>query len=652
MTMKIKIFYLSVVLVFISSCKDVLDITPDGRLTVDEAFASEKGTGAMLNSCYQNIPQLGYNWYYFDDALTSLSDDAYATQAGAAFPTGLMYDGTSVADWHWLVVNKESDYPPANTNLGQQWVKCYSQIRLCTQFLDNIDGANVLDESRKKRWKAEAYILRSYFYLQLIQWFGDVPLLERYYSYNDDFSKLKRNSVYDVAKFIVANCDSAIAIPDENFDGNAWKITSGWEERERVTKALACFIKAKAMLFAASPLFNKGENHWEEAYQVCKSSYEAVSNHGYKLYDQVHNPAVFGTGKGAAYNEYFCSRAECTPTDIDNETIWQCTRLAGPSAYIMDYGYLGGPRACNYIAGTGPSQELVDAFEVVQYQDNDPTKPIVSSKPLLKLDMPYLDEETHLIPNFNVDAQSEYNERSSGVPINHGNTAPAGPYWNRDPRLRKIVYVNDDPLIDDKGMPVFAEMFVGGFEGLDFGKSMTLTKTGYYPRKFVPYGKSLVDKVYYWWWKSARLGELMLNYAEAAAEAGHLADAVKMVNLIRNRANMPDLQQSQCNVGDQAEVIRRVRNERRVELAFEDIRYFDLRRWTTPDGNMSKTCKWFTAMQITKDEINKTYGYKRVNIRPTPRYGYENKDLLLPIPPSEVSNMQGISGENWQNPGW
>ena len=98
-------------------------------------------------------------------------------------------------------------------------------------------------------------------------------------------------------------------------------------------------------------------------------------------------------------------------------------------------------------------------------------------------------------------------------------------------------------------------------------------------------------------------------------------------------------------------MILRIRNERRVELAWEENRYYDLRRWQQPTGDLSETCKYFTAMQITKNADGSLH-YNRVNIRNNPRGGWETKDLLLPLPLAEASNMEAITGEKWQNPGW
>lgn len=654
--MKSRILFLVLISSYLSSCTKVLDITPDGRTSMEEALSTNAGTGAFLNRCYANIPQLGYNWFYFGDTPTAVSDEAYSAKEYNGV-MGHYYGGQSSADYHDL--SGVGDGIQQAANLGDQWNRNYQQIRLCTDFIERIGTATVTKESDRAKWKAEAHILRAFFYLQLIQWYGKVPLLTRVYGADDDFSKLVRNNVYEVAKYIVADCDLALNTDDSNFGGEAWRITSGQTERQRVTKALACFIKAKAMLFAASPL-NEGEAHWEEAYQIAKKSYEDVAAHGYKLYSQVQNKLEYGSDKGAAYREYFNEPYNCTAADVDHETIWQnARRFATFSSWFADGLCWIGGRGTNYMIGECPSQELVDAYEVVAYENNDPAKKIVSARPLLDPARPYLDRETHLQPNFHRDISLNttsgtytYDERSSGVPVNLKNTNPYGPYWNRDPRMSESISTNDSQIQGDPfGDNSFVEAYLGGREELRLATNNPMnTKTGYYTWKWAKPHNGLMKNVIMWSWKSARLAELMLNYAEAAAEAGHLAEAVEMVDAIRARVGMPGLASSGANVGDRADVILRVRNERRIELAQENIRYFDLRRWKSPDGDMSETCKYFTAMEITKTA--NTYGYRRVPINRTPRGGWENKYLLLPLPVSESTNMQGLTSVVWQNPGW
>jgi hypothetical protein len=101
----------------------------------------------------------------------------------------------------------------------------------------------------------------------------------------------------------------------------------------------------------------------------------------------------------------------------------------------------------------------------------------------------------------------------------------------------------------------------------------------------------------------------------------------------------------------QDELITRIRNERRVELAFEENRYFDVRRWTAPGGDLSKTDRWITGAEIRRNPDG-TYTYGRRTVRGTERACYTNKFLWLPMPLNEANRLLSITGQNWQNSGW
>ena len=96
---------------------------------------------------------------------------------------------------------------------------------------------------------------------------------------------------------------------------------------------------------------------------------------------------------------------------------------------------------------------------------------------------------------------------------------------------------------------------------------------------------------------------------------------------------------------------REIRAERRIELFFEEHRFFDIRRWQQPDGNLEDILHYTTAMQID-EQPNGTYTYQRIKIRDNGYACYTNKFLFLPLPLAEASRLESITGMNWQNPGW
>jgi len=194
--------------------------------------------------------------------------------------------------------------------------------------------------------------------------------------------------------------------------------------------------------------------------------------------------------------------------------------------------------------------------------------------------------------------------------------------------------------------PIQVETFVDGNCGIsDKLTDLRYTRTGYYMRKFNNYlSNANVDadglmKIF-------RLGELYLNYAEAAYQAnGPDASSGSMsardaVNAVRTRAGMPALPSGLSK----ADFEQRYRNERRVELAFEEHRFFDVRRWKI----LNQTDGFVTGMKITKTDSGYTYTRFKLADRPTSA----DKYLLYPIKQAEVAKMNAFTGDNWQNPGW
>ena len=603
-----KYIYIFISALLLASCTDVLDHAPDGKLSMEEIWADPEMVEQMLNACYFNISTKGYSYQFWDPAVVACSDDAYSSEDGVGQIIGAFYTNSGSSSWHpfWSFTS-----PYGNFFDGQYWDRYWRQIRLTSQFLENIDEAAVFNEANRDRFKAEAHVLRAFFYMELIKWFGKLPVLEVTMPFDADYSELKRQSVYEVAKFIVYDCDEALRSNEL-----PWRITVA-SDALRMTKALACALKVKAMLFAASPLHNEGQNYWEEAYQTAKTSIQQLKANGYQLYTTCTNPGLYGTGKAAALHQLVCENADIQAVPRDRETIFQHKQ---GDVFIWHIGYVGSNEDGTYKCGPGPTQELVDAFETDD------------GVPVLNLEKPYLDE-FHLQPNYNT-ANTRYNRNS--------------PYENRDPRFYISILYHGAQFIWNNGEVKTINTLPGGQHAPSFSTAVREnSRTGYLPKKLVTPGASASNQINCSRWKYYRLGETLLDYAEAAAEANHLADALEAVNEVRARSGMPALSSSLS----QSELILRIHNERRIELNYEEQRFFDMRRWQKPDGDLGETSKYFTAMLVTQNSDG-SLNFTRRSISESPRGGWQNKDLLLPIPLSECSNMEAITGDKWQNPGW
>lgn len=597
----------------------LLDTTPDGRETLDQIFADHDKTAAYLNTCYSKLPTKGTSYYWVCNAPTALSDEGYLVSGtiNDAIPAKMYTSGGTA-----------SSHPVRDYSDDENYYSAYMlQLRYCTTFLQYIDKAGVNSESERARWRAEAHVLRAYYMLEMLKWFGAFAYEPNGYPDDYDYSTLKKRTVWELAELIDAECTAAI-------DTNElpWRIDNP-SDVKRMTKALAWCIKSKAYLFAASPVHSEDysadqkASHWKTAFQVNQQAVEALESNGYSLKTSVSNPRLY-TGKAAAYKELFTS-ISLTSAD-DRETIYQATSRQN----YIDHNYIGALNWPNNTtrAGVVPTQEMVDAYEVLNADGT-------VAEPLLNLANPYTATKT---PN--------YNQKALDLGYD-----PDDPYAApRDPRMEACIIRNGDKILWGGELRT-VETFVGGENGVsDDTSENRFTRTGYYYRKYIAPDVDATDnKVDAAPWKFFRLAEIKLNLAEAAAEAGELDVAKAQVNDIRSRVGMPALPDDLT----QAEMILRVRHERMVELCYEECRYFDVRRWAEAFAGSQLyqqyfkiPCERLTVMWITKNPDD-TYTYERRtdllrNASTQPR------DVLLPIPETEANNLYSLTNKRWQNSGW
>jgi hypothetical protein len=243
-----------------------------------------------------------------------------------------------------------------------------------------------------------------------------------------------------------------------------------------------------------------------------------------------------------------------------------------------------------------------------------------------------------------------YSDASRLVPIVNSASGydPANPYAGRDPRFYASIYYNGSVRYLDQPAGKKVESFVGGADEIS-EVSRKNTRTGYYQRKFNNY-KSTISSNADGAVRLFRLAELYLNFAESANQsagpdvaisAGSLTlSARDAVNAVRARAGMPPFPAGMTK--DAFE--KKYRNERRIELAMEEHRFFDVRRWKI----LEQTDKFVTGMKITKSGSDLTY----TRFKFTDRNCSSSKYLMYPIDQAEVDKVIGLGGDNWQNPGW
>ena len=351
----------------------------------------------------------------------------------------------------------------------------------------------------------------------------------------------------------------------------------------RVSGAFAYALKSRALLYKASAFFNPSNNAqwWSDAAQAAQDFMTKNAT--------LSQPFGLYTGGGAtSYQELFYMLPF-----LNNEVIMS---TAIRNTMSIERNLL--PEGFNGVSGRiDPTQEFVDCFEMANG---------------MKI----------------TDPGSGYN--------------PQNPYANRDPRLEQSVFYHDM----EYGYPTSRklDMSVGGIDanqGSNFG-----TFTGYYLKKYCNPAFNTVDATLQrnqaHAWILFRYAEILLNYAEARNEALGAPDesVYSAINQIRSRAGMPGLPE-----GLSKEQMRdRIRNERRVELSFEEHRYFDVRRWRLFDDPVMREKMLDLHMMF----INENGVYDVRPLSANFSRAWTDRLYLFPIPYADTQRAPNLG----QNPGW
>lgn len=475
-----------------------------------------------------------------------------------------------------------------NRGWGTKW----NNITKCNIIMEHIDEVAFTDESLRKRLKGEVKYLRAFEYNDLITRWGAVPIITRTFTIADDalIREQKRATYEECVDFMVKELDEAADMLPATFSGNNYG---------RATSIAAKALKAQILLYAASPLMNEGvaipevgyttpkADRWEIAAKAANEAVTAAENAGYGLYQNTGNPETdyqqlfLDTSEGN--KEVIFARMGTTSTLNDN--------LSSIEQWNFPNGYGGW-------GGNTPLQELVDDFEILEHG---------TARPF------------------------DWNNPSDA----------ANPYENRDPRFyASILY--DGAKWKDREIEVWlSEDGLSGGKDSKYGQdSWNTSQTGYYMKKFMDeayVGNSwqFSAKNYIW----LRMGELYLDQAEANCMAGHDVVAKTALNKVRARAGMPDVEKSGTDL------MQAIRHERRIELCFEENRYFDVRRWKL--GTQYLAGKIHRINVTKKADGTKTYKVGEIGGDFGTRI-FDEKIYWCPIMKSEIDKNPNLV----QNPGY
>lgn len=439
--------------------------------------------------------------------------------------------------------------------------------------------------------RAEALIAIAYYYSELIKMYGEVPIVTA--SDNELNAGTVVQSTYEeVVDYIVkliddnadkVNLDWRVALPD---DYDEWANVKNWNYRNnigRFDKTSALAIKARTLLYAASPRNNPGNDlaKWERAAKAAHDVIEVrkeIFAKGFGFGNDSKTHPDYRMPENKNYNAYFLGNA--STEDVQSIFLIRKAQSSTPERLNYPIGTRGGN------SGVTPSQNLVDAYEYIG--------PVTEN-----------------------------------------------PYVNRDPRLQATIVVNGSAW---NGVLNLDQSPGGEYDMTQEGAS----KTGYYLKKFLNPNLNLIeggnaDHV----WPVYRYAEVLLNYAEAMNEAyGPDADpkgfgftARQALMEVRRSAStlLPDV-----TTQSKDDFRLAVKQERRVELAFEDHRYWDLIRWGDANKVLNDPIR---GVVVGKNQLG-GYTYSYVNVATRVFNPHNN---YLPFSRGEVTNSGGTLK---QNPGY
>jgi starch-binding outer membrane protein, SusD/RagB family len=610
-----------VVVILINSCNtDYLSTKPQDRISSSATWAD----GALSTAFVLNIyASLGYGGFE-EQALAVYTDEAMFTHAGRNIET--FTEGT------------EEPGGLAWMSATYYWNNMYSAIRNANIALENLPTATFDDASLKDQLIGEAHFLRAYYYQQLLRFYGGVPIVDKTYGLNEDYT-IARNTYEECVNFIVSDLDQAAQLLDgkTTVDGRASKLAA-MALKTRVLLYAASDLhdatKAQVMLgtYANKELLTYTSGDQASRWQAAKAAAKAVmdASQGYKL--DLAAPVTPEEGTMNYMSIALGGKSAVGDASASVELIFQRTHTA---LYTQEdnwplggihYGINNGPNGYHNWAGNTPIQQLVDDYEMMD--------------------------------------GSKFDWNNS--------THKAAPYTNRDPRLYATVMYDGagwkprPPDVADRDPAnqiqtgYYADGAGGFINGIDTRESpienWNGSRTHYYTRKFIDPNPALVDNqsnAQVIPWPFIRYTEMVLSYVEACIELGEEAEARNWLNKLRFRSGMPAITDAGTALRD------RYRNERRLELAYEEHRYHDARRWMIPATTVGRGIKAINIQATLKpgksalvpyvhDETVYNYTYTVQSNTENETRVWKDKMYYRPISRDEMSKNEKLV----QNPGY
>jgi hypothetical protein len=614
---------------FGSCSSDFMDLTPSTQYTQEQVFSDPASTQLFINNIYD---------YAIDAArehtTTGLTDDAYFTHNYGQIAVNQATVSGSDLQWYG---RSESGIMG---NCPFKWDQAYQGIYYANLVLANIDNVPEKSGYDLAAMKGETQFLRAYIYSNLVRGFGGVPLVTQAFTLEDqDKMQIGRSDIATCLDFIIKDCEAAYSTLPSTANAG------------RATKWAAKALEARIYLQIASPLYadrtvntlavNQYNGDRKALYQKALEAAKVVINSGnFSLLDC----------KAATIDAIADKYHEIAITN-NSETIW--AKQFDLTRVTQNVGLQHGPNGYHNWSGTTPTEDFVMSFEMA---DGSLTSTMTKVGEHMDSN-PYLGREPRFYADLGFDGSVWGRKRAAD-----GYALDPTPLGN----LQTGTYeLSSGGKAVSVTLPDGTTKSFNGTFGCDTRKGpiedWNGSFTAYYEKKLINTTIDAANNNQVCPYPYFRLSEMYLIAAEAAVELGQLDEAATYLDALRTRISMPDTKTTLAvrkQSFTQADMREFVRHERRSELAYEDSRYYDVRRWMiAPETNNKELCGMLVyatlksgktaAAPYVHNEDTWDYHYYVQSLSYREARKWDNKMYFAPISRDEVNrNTQLV-----QNPG-
>lgn len=573
-----KVFFILAATFMVNSCEDMLDPKLTGEVEDDRMWIIPEMAQGVLMQAYSAMPVRPDT---FDGNFLDVATDNAVTNS---FNSSIYRVGMGAIT-------------ASNSQLGV-WSECYEQFQNIHLFLEKgltdktkYDLIDAIDQSKKLQLEAEAYFLRAWWGFRLLQYHGGrtesgealgYPIVTKFITAEEakDYANIKRNTYEECVEQICSDCDKAAA---------ALPVTATGQQIGRATATMAEFLKARVLLYAASPAYQpesivsidgmgkftvkdeaKYKAKWERA---AIQAYKVMTMPGFGAYTAIKRTDIVDVPDGNMTPAAFVYRKYFNNNGME-------------SRHYPPF-YFG---SCN----SAPSQNLVDAYPM----------------------------------------------RSNGYPISNPASGydENNPYAGRDNRLELTIFHHGSKFGDNDS---YIDVIYGGKDSEAFmNGGSRASRTGYYLSKFMSHRQDFLNPIQaqnsIHLYAPMRKAEIFLSFAEACNEAygptgkgqGMDRSAYDVIKDIRKKSGGIANDLYIEDIKNDKDAFRSlIINERRLEFAFENIRFWDLRRRLLPLNEEIR------GVTVTSENGELSYDTgRKVEDRPL----NEIKYYYLPVPYNEI----------------